>query len=342
MLRIANLSKHFQTPRGELVAVDDVSLEIPENKILGLVGESGSGKSTLGKTVIGLHGKTGGKINWQGEEMPKQFSRKDFLRFSKDIQMVFQDPYSALNPRMQVWQILEEPLLLSQNQAYLKLSKERRKHFIQEQLEQVGMRPEFHKRFPHEFSGGQQQRIGIARALISKPKLLICDEPVSALDVSVQAQIVKLLKSLQAEYRMSLLFIAHDLAMVNYLCEEVAVMYLGKIVEQGSSETIFFNPAHPYTKLLLSANPSLNQAEKLENKYGIPEIQGEIPSPIGKREGCGFVSRCWLAKEECRKNIPPLKLFDDGQSGKEAGNFSQEITRKTACFYPSIIDSSKH
>ncbi len=323
MLRIEKLSKHFHTAKGELIAVDDVSLDLPENRILGVVGESGSGKSTLGKTIIGLHGKTSGRISWQGKNMPQHFTRKDFLHFSKDIQMIFQDPYSALNPRMQVWQILEEPLLLSKNNDYLKLSNDKRKQFIQEKLEQVGLRPEFYQRFPHEFSGGQQQRIGIARALISKPKLLICDEPVSALDVSVQAQIVKLLKSLQAEYRMSLLFIAHDLAMVNYLCEEVAVMYLGKIVEQGTSETIFFNPGHPYTKLLLSANPSLNREENLQERFGIPDMQGEIPSPIGKRKACGFVSRCWQANQQCAESVPPLALIQGEKKADE---------RKIACF----------
>ncbi len=257
MLEIRHLHKQFQHSKGCLKAVDDVSLSIGEKQVVGLVGESGSGKSTLGKMLVGLLAASSGEIVWNGKPFPARFSRKDYLFFNTQIQMIFQDPYSSLNPRMQVRQILEEPLLLNRNQTYLKKSKQAQSLFLQEQLEQVGLRPEFLGRFPHEFSGGQLQRIGIARALIQKPKLLICDEPISALDVSIQAQIVNLLKSLQEQNQLSLLFIAHDLAMVNYVCDEVAVMYQGKIVEYGSREQIFFHAQHPYTQALLQANPVL-------------------------------------------------------------------------------------
>lgn len=333
MLLVKSLCKYFDTPKGNLRAVDGINLEVPENHTLGIVGESGSGKSTLGKTIIGLHAKTQGEIYWQGKPMPKHFSRKDFLGISKDMQMIFQDPNSSLNPRMQIWQILEEPCVISKNRDYLKLSKQKRKLFLQEKLEQVGLRPEFYKRFPHEFSGGQQQRVGIARALISKPKLLICDEPVSALDVSVQAQIVTLLKTIQAEYKMSLMFIAHDLAMVNYLCDEVAVMYLGKVVEQGLSKEIFFKPAHPYTKLLLSANPSLSRGENLQERFTIPEIKGESPSPLLVQQGCSFSSRCWLATEQCKEEVPPLAVFD---AAEKTDLEKKSSSRKSACFFPAI------
>lgn len=314
MLRVDQIKKYFPTAHGLVKAVDGVSLEIKENQIVGLVGESGSGKSTLGKMLIGLHDKTQGEVHWNDQLMPSRFLRKNFLEFSHDIQMIFQDPYSALNPRMQIWQLLEEPCLLSKNDDYLCLSKKQRLVYLQSWLEKVGLRTDFYDRYPHEFSGGQLQRIGIARALIQKPKLLICDEPISALDVSVQAQIVNLLKSLQAELGMSMLFIAHDLAMVNYLCDEVAVMYLGKIIEQGKTEEIFSQPQHPYTQLLLASNPVIGARLKFADNI---TFQGEIPSAIKREQACSFVSRCWKNTKHCQQAIPDLIQFGE---------------RKIACF----------
>lgn len=303
MLRVNELKKYFPTAHGLVKAVDGVSLDIRENTILGLVGESGSGKSTFGKILIGLHNKTQGEVYWNNNIMPSRFHRKHFLDFSHDIQMIFQDPYSALNPRMQIWQLLEEPCLLSKNNDYLRLSKKERLAFLQSWLEKVGLRAEFYDRYPHEFSGGQLQRIGIARALIQKPKLLICDEPISALDVSVQAQIVNLLKSLQEEFGMSMLFIAHDLAMVNYLCDDVAVMYLGKIIEHGKTEDIFSKPQHPYTQLLLASNPVIGSRLKFAENI---HFEGEIPSAIKVEQACHFVSRCWKNTTQCQQAIPDL------------------------------------
>jgi len=303
MLSLRNIKKYFPVPQGILKAVDGVSLDIQDNQILGLVGESGSGKSTLGKMIIGLHDKTEGDAFWNNKTMPSHFSQKDFQYFSKDIQMIFQDPYSALNPRMQLWQLLEEPCLLSKNIKYLELSKTEKIDFLKMWIGKVGLSADFYDRYPHELSGGQLQRIGIARALIQEPKLLVCDEPISALDVSVQAQIVNLLKSIQVEFGMSILFIAHDIAMVNYLCDEVAVMYLGKIVEQGSSQDVFSKPQHPYTQLLLASNPSIGSRLSFDSNL---MFDGEISSPINMEKSCSFASRCWKSSKECQRAEPTL------------------------------------
>ena len=312
-MQIRELKKYFPTSAGILKAVDGISLNIAHNKILGVVGESGSGKSTLGKMLIGLHDKSAGEVLWsatdnQKQIMPTRFSHKDFRFYSREIQMIFQDPYSALNPRMQVWQILEEPCLLSGNTDYKKLSKTQRLHYLQAWLEKVGLPANAYARYPHEFSGGQRQRIGIARALMVKPKLLICDEPISALDVSVQAQIVNLLKALQAELNMSIVFIAHDLAMVKYLCDEVAVMYLGKIIEQGPSAEVFSSPQHPYTQLLMASNPMADpKANRKSKSQTAQEVVGEIPSPINLPKGCHFFSRCVKRLEKCQQQEPSLE-----------------------------------
>ena len=317
MLKLRHVKKHFDTPHGKLKAVDGISLELSENKILGVVGESGSGKSTLGKLIVGLHDKTEGSVEFNTKRMPKRFCARDFMQFSQDIQMIFQDPYSALNPRMQLWQLLEEPCLLAKDKNYLSLNKEQRLAFLKEWLNKVGLRADYYDRYAHEFSGGQQQRIGIARALIQKPKLLICDEPISALDVSVQAQIVNLIKSLQVDLNMSVLFIAHDLAMVNYLCDQVVVMYLGKIVEQGDTQSVFKNPQHPYTQLLLASNPSINHEGLTMNATLASE---ELGSDIEAPNGCSFVSRCSRHTKQCALEEPKLLAIEPDDS------------RKVACF----------
>lgn len=330
MLSIQNVKKYFPSAKGTIKAVDGVSLDVASSSIVGLVGESGSGKSTLGKMIVGLHDKSEGQMFWNGEPMPKHFRQKDFLHFSREIQMIFQDPFSALNPKMPVWQILEEPCLLSRNKKYLQLSAKQRLAFIQDYLVLVGLRPEFYKRYPHEFSGGQQQRLGIARALMQEPRLLVCDEPISSLDVSVQAQIVNLLKSLHKEMGMGILFIAHDLAMVNYLCDEVAVMYSGKIVEQGSREQIFFNALHPYTQLLLASNPGIHG----KTHSNVTLIQGEIPSPINRPEGCAFASRCWKKTSECELQPPELLVRQFDATGKAVSASENTEQRKLACYKP--------
>ena len=235
MIKIENLKKYFDLGGGKFVhAVDDVSLEIYENEVLGLVGESGSGKSTLGKVIAGLHPKTSGKINFRGMDLPQKYKASDFLLLSKDIQMIFQDPYSSLNPRMTVEEIIGEGLKL-RGESTDAISQK-----VINWLEKVGLSAEHRSRFPHEFSGGQRQRIGIARAMIVEPKFVICDEPISALDVSVQAQVVNLLDELKKSMGLTLLFIAHDLSMVRYISDRIIVMYLGSIVECGPAEEVFF------------------------------------------------------------------------------------------------------
>ncbi len=309
MLRVKNIKKAFSTPQGLSPVLKGISFQLKQNQILGVVGESGSGKSTLAKVLLGLHIRDQGDIALFDTQFPKRFSKKDFQSLSSLVQMVFQDPYSALNPKMQVWQLIEEPCLIAQQKDYLILSSEQRRERILEYLTLVGLGENFFNRFPHELSGGQQQRVGIARALILKPKLLICDEPISALDVSVQAQIVNLLKDLCDELGMSILFIAHDLAMVNYLCEDVMVMYQGSVVEQGPSELIFSSPLHPYTQLLLDANPNHVLEGKTQKNWDVQYIdgQGRVPS-----KGCAFANRCWKKLEECERLVPSLKPVETG------------------------------
>ena len=250
MIKIENLKKYFDLGGEKFVhAVDDVSLEIYENEILGLVGESGSGKSTLGKVIAGLYPKTSGTISFKDKVLPQKYKAADFLLLSKDIQIIFQDPYSSLNPRMTVEEIIGEGLKLRG------FSSTEIRQKVKEWLEKVGLNAEYMSRFPHEFSGGQRQRIGIARAMIVEPTFVICDEPISALDVSVQAQVINLLEELKNSMGLTLLFIAHDLSMVRYVSDRIVVMYLGSIVECGPADEVFFNPQHPYSRLLIQSNP---------------------------------------------------------------------------------------
>ncbi|MGI9323272.1 MAG: ATP-binding cassette domain-containing protein, partial [Pseudomonadales bacterium] len=250
LINIHKLQKHFQLSRRQtLHAVDGVSLDIAENEIVGLVGESGSGKSTLGKTLIGLHARTAGEVFWRGRALPQKFSAADHREFSKEMQMIFQDPYASLNPRMTVLDIIGEgPKLQGGNPKEIR---DQVAHWLQ----RVGLNPDHMSRYPHEFSGGQRQRIGIARAMIIEPSFVVCDEPISALDVSVQAQVVNLLDELKQSLGLTLLFIAHDLSMVRLVSDRMAVMYLGALVETGPADKVFFHPQHPYTQFLVESNP---------------------------------------------------------------------------------------
>ena len=308
LVRIDNLVKYFDLGRDQRVhAVDHVSLDIGEREIVGLVGESGSGKSTLGKAVVGLHDKTGGTVTFKGQEMPARYSPADFQANATNMQMIFQDPYSSLNPRMTVGEIIGEGLKLHRGLGAAAI-----RDNVAEWLTRVGLQADHMSRYPHEFSGGQRQRIGIARALILEPEFVVCDEPISALDVSVQAQVVNLLDELKESMGLTLLFIAHDLSMVRYVSDRMAVMYLGSLVEVGKANEVFFDPKHPYTKVLVGSNPEPDPEH--ERKRASTTIQGEIPSPVNVPPGCRFANRCPEAMERCRVETPeliPLATVDD-------------------------------
>ncbi|MBI4924670.1 MAG: ATP-binding cassette domain-containing protein [Bdellovibrio sp.] len=301
ILEIKNLKKYFEIKKGEFLhAVDDVNLSIQENEIVGLVGESGCGKSTLGRTVVGLYDKTAGSVSYRNQVLPKSYSSSDFWKYSREIQMIFQDPYSALNPRMTVKEIVAEgPLIHS-------LWK---KNAINDKvaywLNRVGLPRDHMSRYPHEFSGGQRQRIGIARALALEPKLIICDEPISALDVSVQAQIINLMGELKESFGLTLLFIAHDLSMVRYVSDRMAVMYLGALVELGPSYEVYYSSLHPYTQSLIASNPEPDPEKERHRKFII--LKGEIPSPVNLKPGCRFAGRCPKVMDICRGTNPVWK-----------------------------------
>ena len=299
-----DLRKYFDMGKGRFVhAVDDVSLSIGEQEIVGLVGESGSGKSTFGKTLLGLHDKTAGTVTWRGEVLPARYSPPDFAQRAQQMQMIFQDPYSSLNPRMTVGEIIGEGLKLH---ASISASDTRDK--VAQWLTKVGLQADHMSRYPHEFSGGQRQRIGIARALIMEPEFVVCDEPISALDVSVQAQVVNLLDELKQSMGLTLLFIAHDLSMVRYVSDRMAVMYLGSLVEIGPADEVFFEPQHPYTRILVGSNPEPDP--KTERSRPSTAIQGEIPSPVNVPAGCRFANRCPEAMDRCRQETPALIATD--------------------------------
>ena len=300
LVEVRNLTKYFRIGRGQVVhAVDDVSFDIARREIVGLVGESGSGKSTLGKTVLGLHDKTGGEVVYGGEALPAKYKPTDFQRHARLMQMIFQDPYSSLNPRMTVGEIVGEGLKL-----HTQLAAKDIRDKVGDWLRCVGLNPDHMSRYPHEFSGGQRQRIGIARALVLEPEFVVCDEPISALDVSVQAQVVNLLDELKDALGLTLLFIAHDLSMVRYVSDRMAVMYLGSLVEVGPANQVFFEPKHPYTELLIGANPEPDP--RSERDRASTAIRGEIPSPVNVPPGCRFASRCPKAMDVCRETTPAL------------------------------------
>lgn len=309
LLDVTNLNVHFHIKNNKggffakpltLKAVNDVSFQLYEGETLGVVGESGCGKSTLARAIMGLVPSAGGEILWLGKDITKN-TPKEWRELRTDIQMIFQDPLASLNPRMTIGNIIAEPLKIYQPH----LSPEEVKEKVQAMMMKVGLLPNLINRYPHEFSGGQCQRIGIARALIVEPKLIICDEPVSALDVSIQAQVVNLLKSLQKEMNLSLIFIAHDLAVVKHISDRVLVMYLGNVVEMGEDTQVYNRTLHPYTKALMSAVPIPDP--KLERNKNIQLLEGDLPSPINPPSGCVFRTRCPIATTHCSTTKPLLK-----------------------------------
>ncbi len=305
------LTKHFKIGRNQIVhAVDDVSLAIEDKEIVGLVGESGSGKSTFGKTLLGLHRKTAGEVYFEGEQLPDIYKPADFQRYAQRIQMIFQDPYSSLNPRMTVGEIIGEGLRLRGDSEGAAI-----REAVAVWLERVGLERGHMSRYPHEFSGGQRQRVGVARALIMQPKFVVCDEPISALDVSVQAQIVRLLGELKDSLGLTMLFIAHDLSMVRYVSDRIAVMYMGAVVELGPADDVYFEPKHPYTQILIASNPRPDPRSERNRKS--VAITGEISSPLNIGSGCRFANRCPHVMEVCRADTPGLILRDCGGSPRE-------------------------
>lgn len=305
ILEVKNLKKYYQirgifSTKGIVKALDDVSFDLKKGETLSIVGESGCGKSTLAKVLMKIEPKTDGTYHLYSKEI-KDWKNKDFYQV---IQMIFQDPYSSINPRKKAWQIIAEPLFVNTN-----LSRKECYQKAIEALRQVGLRKEYANRYPHMFSGGQRQRIGIARALVLHPQILICDEPVSALDVSVQAQVLNLLMDLQDQMHLSFLFISHDLSVVKHISDRILVMYLGKIAEVGSKHDIFTHPIHPYTQALLESRPQVLKGKK-ECSY---PLTGELPSPMSPPSGCAFHSRCPKATEVCKQKIPTLRKFGDQQ-----------------------------
>jgi oligopeptide transport system ATP-binding protein len=297
ILEVTNLKKHFHLGKGQVVqAVDGVTFQVYRGETLGLVGESGCGKSTVGRTLIGLYRPTGGTVKFKGKDISK-LRGAELKKFNREMQMIFQDPYASLNPRMNVLDIIAEGI-----DIHGLATGEKRRRRVIELLETVGLNEEHADRFPHEFSGGQRQRIGIARALAVEPDFIIADEPISALDVSIQAQVVNLMKKLQNERGLTYLFIAHDLSMVKYISDRVGVMYLGNLVELADSDELYDNPLHPYTEALLSAVP-IPDPETARTRERII-LQGDVPSPINPPSGCRFRTRCPKAMDICAKVVP--------------------------------------
>jgi len=289
-------------PKAHVNAVREATFRMYEGETYGLVGESGSGKSTTGRAILGLTTATSGEVLYRGKDLVK-LSQQELRSIRKDIQFVFQDPLSSLNPRKRIGDILEEPLIIHKIG-----NREQRQEKVFRILEVVGLQPEHYFRYPHEFSGGQRQRIGLARALIVNPKMMICDEPVSALDVSIQSQILNMLRGLQAELGLTMLFITHDISVVRYISDRIGIMYLGAIVEEAPTDDLFAEPLHPYTKALLSAVPDYTRSRLKERIV----LKGEIPSPLSPPSGCAFHTRCPLATDKCRVDRPAAREVRPG------------------------------
>ncbi|GHF18141.1 ABC transporter ATP-binding protein [Streptomyces fumanus] len=325
LLEVSGLTKHFPVKGGfpikrtvgQVQAVDGIDLSIGVAESFGLVGESGCGKSTTGRLITRLLEPTGGTISYRGRDITHA-RRKQLAPVRSEIQMIFQDPYSSLNPRQTVGKIISGPMEI--NGIDPAGGREKR---VRELLEIVGLNPEHYNRFPHEFSGGQRQRIGVARALALDPKLIVADEPVSALDVSIQAQVVNLLQQVQRELGIAFLFIAHDLAVVRHFSQRVAVMYLGKIIEIGDRDSIYTRPRHPYTHALLSAVPEVTLTEGAGRNRERIRLAGDVPSPISPPSGCRFRTRCWKAQDKCATEVPPLVRIEGNREG-----------HLTACHFP--------
>lgn len=320
ILRIEHLKTYFEAKGGlfqrrqYIKAVDDVTFNVYEGETFGLVGESGCGKSTLGRTIVKINHPTDGKILYDGRDIMSLRGEEE-KKFRKKVQMIFQDPYASLNPRMTVGEIIREPMVVHGTHGTTREQEDR----VVELLETVGLKPDHIRRYPHEFSGGQRQRISIARTLALDPEFIICDEPISALDVSIQAQIINLLKNIQDKLGISYLFVAHDLSMVKHISDRIGVMYLGHMMEIGESNALYHNPMHPYTKALLSAVP-IPDPKTAKAKDRII-LEGELPSPLNPPAGCPFCTRCLKATEKCRGECPKLR---------QIGN------RQIACHYPEI------
>ncbi|MGM8214907.1 ABC transporter ATP-binding protein [Bacillaceae bacterium W0354] len=328
LLKVENLKQYFPIKGGifsrtinNVKAVDDISFTVYEGETVSIVGESGCGKSTTGRAILRLDEPTSGKVIFDGVDLAS-LKKKKMRNKRKDLQIIFQDPYASLNPRQTVRQVLNEAMEIQKV-----VPKKERNNRIAELMETVGLQPHQADRFPHEFSGGQRQRIGIARALSVDPKLIIADEAVSALDVSIQAQILNLMKQFQKDFNLTYLFISHDLGVVRHISDRIIVMYLGKIVEIGDKKSIFENPQHPYTKALLSAIPVPDPERKKERII----LQGDVPSPIDPPSGCRFHTRCPFATDKCREEAPELRNLDHMKDGHEA-----------ACHYIEEIEQGVH
>lgn len=308
-LSVQHLKKYFTIgtdflgrPTQYLKAVDDVTFDIPEGTTMGLVGESGCGKTTIGRTILRLHDLTDGKVIFNGQDLSK-LSKRKLRNLRPQIQIIFQDPYSSLSPRLTVGAIIGEAV-----RAHKIVPKSELKEYVLQVMKDCGLQTHYYERYPHEFSGGQRQRICIARAIALRPRFIVCDEPVSALDVSIQAQIINLLKDLQVKYGYTYLFISHDLSVVEHISDTVGVMYLGNMVEYGSKEDIFSNPLHPYTKALFSAVPMPDPTVKMQRII----LQGDLPSPANPPKGCKFCTRCPECMERCKSDAPEFKEITPG------------------------------
>ena len=305
LLRVAGLKKYYKTPLGDLHAVDDVNFAIHRQEILGVVGESGCGKTTLGRTVLRLHQATAGEVFFEGKNI-FEYNKRQMKELKKSMQIIFQDPFSSLNPRMTVGQLIANPMLIQKKVSAR--DKEGLQKKISEMMDIVGLAQRFQNSYPHELDGGRRQRIGIARALSLQPKFIVCDEPVSALDVSIRAQILNLMQDLQKDFGLTYMFITHDLSVVKHLCDNIVVMYLGKVVEQCQTSEIFKNPLHPYTQALLSAIPVPDPDFSMERII----LKGELSSPIEPKPGCRFAARCNYSKPECTGSDMPLAELKPG------------------------------